>query len=143
MPGDNGGTAPVGYTGEVNYGDEDLVWEIFRLEHEFAGDGNAWSNAIREIASPEMVAAFQTGEGLPLDVQVYADALIAFARNRVGREFDVSGESGDIDFIVPGFPGIFSFVEAANYNQDCKRALLDDVSGAPGGIFGVDQVRGL
>ena len=143
LPGDNGGTAPVGYTGEVNYGDEDLVWEIFRLEHEFAGDGNAWSNAIREIASPEMVAAFQTGEGLPLDVQVYADALIAFARNRVGREFDVSGESGDIDFIVPGFPGIFSFVEAANYNQDCKRALLDDVSGAPGGIFGVDQVRGL
>ena len=128
LPGDNGGTAPVGSTGEVDYGSEDFVWELFRLEHEFAGDGNAWSDAVRAVASPEMAAAFRAGEGLPPDVQVYADALIAFAEDRVGREFDVSGESGDIDFLVPGFPGILFFVEAANYHQDCKRALLDDVS---------------
>lgn len=129
LPGDNGGTAPVGSTREADDGSEDLVWEILRLEHEFAGDGNAWSNAIREIASSEMAAAFQTGEGLPLDVQVYADALIAFTRERVGREYDLSGESGDVDYMVPDFPGIFSFMEAATYHQDCKRALLDDVSG--------------
>ena len=128
LPGDNGGTAPVGSTGEVDYGSEDFVWELFRLEHEFAGDGNAWSDAVRAVASPEMAAAFRAGEGLPPGVQVYADALIAFAGDRVGREFDVSGESGDIDFLVPGFPGILFFVEAANYHQDCKRALLDDVS---------------
>ena len=129
LPGDNGGTAPVGSTRKADDGSEDLVWEILRLEHEFAGDGNAWSNAIREIASSEMAAAFQTGEGLPLDVQVYADALIAFTRERVGREYDLSGESGDVDYMVPDFPGIFSFMEAATYHQDCKRALLDDVSG--------------
>lgn len=76
-----------------------------------------------------MAAAFQAGESLPPDVQVYADALIAFAGERVGRELDVSAESGDIDFMVLDFPGIGSFVASAKYHQDCKRALLDDVSG--------------
>ena len=54
---------------------EEEYWELFLLDHEFAGDGNAWSKAVQAIASPEMTAAFQAGEGLPPDVQVYADAL--------------------------------------------------------------------
>ena len=128
LPGDNGSEGPVEPIGRADNGNDEEFWEFLRLEHEFAGDGNAWSDAVRAVASPEMVAAFQASGGLSPDVQVYADALIAFARDRVGREFDVSDESNDLDFMEPSFPGIASFVEAANYHQDCKRALLDDVS---------------
>ena len=130
LPGDNGGEGPVGSTREDDYGNDDELWEFLRLEHEFAGDGTAWSRAVWEVASPEMAAAFRAGEGLSPGVQVYADALIAFAGDRVGREFDVSAETADIDFQKPGFPGIASFVEAANNHQDCKRAWIDDVTGA-------------
>ena len=71
LPAENGNTGPVGSTGGADVVDDGSFWDYLRLNHEFAGDGNAWPNAVRAIASPEMAAAFQAGEGLPLGVQVY------------------------------------------------------------------------
>ena len=127
LPGGNEDAVPVGSTG-AGSGSDNEFWEFLRLDHEFAGDGNAWSSAVRTVASPEMAAAFRSGEGLSPDVQVYADALMAFTRERVGREFDMSVETDDIDFQKPGFPGISSFLKVANYHQDCKRAWIDDIT---------------
>ena len=118
----------AGSTEGADVVDDGSFWDWLVLNHEFAGDGNAWSNAIRAVASPEMAAAFQAGEGLPLDVQVYADALVAFARERVGRKFDPSAESDDTDFDHRSFPSIDSFMAVAKYHQDCKRAGISDIS---------------
>ena len=127
-PGENEDIEPVGYTGEANDGTDDYL-EYLRLEHEFAGNITAWSNAVQAVASPEMAAAFQAGEGLPSYVQVYADALIAFARERVGKKFDPSAESDDLDFGELSFPGLAAFIEGAKYHQDCKRAAIADIPG--------------
>ena len=125
LPGENGNTGPVGSTGRADEG-EDEYWESIRLDHEFAGDGTAWSKAVRAVASPEMAAAFRTGEGLPPDVQVYADSLVAFARERMGRELDPSAEIDDTEFRQKTFPGFSAFMTAAKYHQDCKRAEIVD-----------------
>ena len=127
LPAENGSVGPVGSTGESDGLSLEEYWESFRVDHEFAGDGTAWSNAIRAIASSEMVAALQAGEGLPSDVQVYADALVAFAKERVGRELDLSAESDDLNFEYSNFPGFASFMGVAKYHQDCKRAGIVDI----------------
>ena len=129
LPAENGHAGPVGSTGGAGGIGEEEYWESVRLDHEFAGDGTAWSDAVRVVASPEMEAAFLAGEGLPPDVQVYADALVAFARDRVGRELNLSAESEDLYFEDPSFPGLASFMEAAKYHQDCKRAVIVDIPG--------------
>lgn len=131
-PGPEATEAFLGLVSRDDESDEDYL-EYLRLSHEFAGAGTAWSDAVRAIASPEMSAAFQAGEGLPPDVQVYADALGVFAGERVGREFDrefdPSAESDDFDFVNPSFPGLAAFMEEAKYHQDCKRAMIDDSIG--------------
>ena len=104
---------------------------FFNDLHEFAGDGTAWPDAVRIIASPEMVAAFAAGEGLPAEVQVYADALVAFAEEHVGKPLDDSAESDVLDFAGIDFPGIDAFIEEAKYNQNCKRAMIADMTGNP------------
>ncbi len=129
VPGENEGIEPVGYTGEAEGGSYEDYLEYLRLEHEFASDGAAWSGAVQAVASPEMAAAFRAGEGLPSDVQVHADALVAFAKERVGREFDPSAESDDYYFGELSFPGLASFMQAAKYHQDCKRAAIGDIPG--------------
>ena len=129
MPGENEEAISIGSTGETEGVSDDDFWAFLRLEHEFAGDGREWPNAVRAVASPEMAAAFRAGEGLPSDVKVYADALVAFAKERVGMEFDPSAESDDLYFGEPSFPGLASFMQAAKYHQDCKRAIIDDSIG--------------
>lgn len=44
-------------------------------------------------------------------------------------EFDPSAESDDLYFGEPSFPGLASFMQAAKYHQDCKRAIIDDSIG--------------
>ncbi len=127
LPAENGDLGPVGSIGETDGLSEEEYWESFRIDHEFAGDGTAWSNAIQAVASPEMAAAFQAGEGLPLDVQVYADALVAYAKERVGKELDPSAKIDDTEFDHRGFPGLASFMAVAKYHQDCKRAGIVDI----------------
>ena len=129
VPGENEGIEPVGYTGEAESGSYEGYLEYLRLMHEFAGDGAEWSGAVQAVASPEMAAAFRAGEGLPPDVQVYADALVAFTKERVGREFDPSAESDDYYFGELSFPGLAFFMQAAKYHQDCKRAAIGDIPG--------------
>ena len=129
VPGENEGIEPVGYTGEAEGGRYEDYLEYLRLEHKFAGDGAEWSGAVQAVASPEMTAAFRAGEGLPLDVQVYADALVTFAKERVGREFDTSAKSDDYYFGELSFPGLAPFMQAAKYHQDCKRAAIGDLPG--------------
>ena len=128
LPAENGNVGPVGSAGGADFADDGEFWNYLRLNHEFAGDGTAWSNAIRAVASPEMAAAFRAGEGLPPDVQVYADALATFAKERVGREFDPSADSDDLSFEYNSVPGFASFMGAAKYHQDCKRAGIADIS---------------
>jgi len=96
---------------------------FFKELHEFAGDGTAWQDAVRIIASPGMAVAFIAGEGLPTEVQIYADALVAFAEEHVGKPLDNSAESDVLDFAGLDFPGFDAFIEEAKYNQNCKRAL--------------------
>ena len=127
LPAENGDLGPVGSTGETDDLSEEEYWEFFRIDHEFAGDGTAWSNAIRVVASPEMAAALQAGEGLPPDVQVYADTLVAYATERVGKELDPSAKIDDTEFDHRGFPGLASFMAVAKYHQDCKRAGIVDI----------------
>lgn len=127
LPADNGQQEPVGSTGRMDNKIKDEYWESIRLDHEFAGDGTPWSNAVRAVASPEMAAAFRAGDGLPPDVQVYADALVAFARERVGKELDPSAEIDDTEFRQKNFPGLPAFMGAAKYHQDCKRAEIVDI----------------
>ncbi len=129
LPGESGNTGPVSSTGGTDVADDVNFWDWLVLNHEFAGDGNTWSSAVRSIASPEMAAAFLEGKGLPPNVQVYADALVAFARERVGRKFDPSAESDDTEFDHRSFPGIDSFMAVAKYHQDCKRAGIADIPG--------------
>ena len=129
LPGTNEGKEPVGSTGETHNNSDEDFWEGIRLWNEFAGDGTAWSIAIRAVASPEMAAAFRAGDGLPPDVQVYADALGSFAKERAGREFDPSAESDDYYFGELSFPGLASFMQAAKYHQDCKRSIIDNSIG--------------
>ena len=129
LPGTNEGIEPAGSTEEAHNNSEEDSWEAIRLWHEFAGDGKEWPKAIKTVASPEMAAAFQAGDGLSSDVQVYADALIVFAKERVGMEFDPSAESDDLYFGEPNFPGLASFMQAAKHHQDCKRAIIDDSIG--------------
>lgn len=97
---------------------------FFNELHEFAGDGTAWQDAVRIIASPGMAVAFATGEGLPTEVQIYADALVAFAEEHVGKPLDNSAESDVLGYAGFDFPGFDAFVEEAKYNQNCKRALI-------------------
>ena len=124
-PGENGVVGPV-----VSIdGTDDAMTEtdtigFFNDLHVFAGDGTAWPDAVRIIASPEMAAAFAAGEGLPVEVQIYADALIVFAREHVGMPLDDSAESDVFNFTGIDFPGIDAFVEEAKYNQNCKRAMI-------------------
>lgn len=129
VPGENEEAISIGSTGETEGISDDDFWAFLRLEHEFAGDGREWPNAVRAVASPEMAAALRAGEGLPSDVKVYADALVAFAKERVGMEFDPSAERDDLYFGEPSFPGLASFMQAAKYHQDCKRAIIDDSIG--------------
>ena len=118
-----------GSTGRSDGLSEEEYWDLFLLDHELAGDGNAWSKAVQAIASPEMTAALQAGEGLPPDVQVYADALVAFAKERVGKELDPSAEIEDTEYDQRGFPGLAAFRSVAKYHQDCKRAGIADIYG--------------
>ena len=120
----SGSSGSVGSTEQDTTTDDTI--EYIRIEHEFAGDGTAWLTAVRAVASPEMVAAFKMDEGLPVDVQVYADALVAFARERVGKDINLSAESDDLSFGSPGFLGIESFIEAAKYHQDCQRIQISN-----------------
>ena len=129
LPGTNEGKEPVGSTGETHNNSDEDFWEGIRLWNEFAGDGTAWSIAIRAVASPEMAVAFRAGDGLPPDVQVYADALGSFAKERAGREFDPSAESDDYYFGELSFPGLASFMQTAKYHQACKRAAIGDIAG--------------
>ena len=122
-PGGDGAVGPVGSVNEDDVTVDDVI-EYFIVMHEFAGDGTAWPDAVRIIASPEMAAAFAAGEGLPAEVQIYADALIAFAEEHVGKPLDNSAESDVLDFIGTDFPGIDAFIEEAKYNQNCKRAMI-------------------
>ncbi len=129
LPDESGNTGPVRSTGRADVADDGSFWDWLILNHEFAGDGNAWSNAIRAVASPEMAAAFRAGEGLPPDVQVYADALATFAKERVGRDFDPSADSDDLSFEYNSVPGFASFMGPAKYHQDCKRAGIAEIPG--------------
>ena len=129
LPAENGNAGPIGSTGGADVADDGNFWDYLRLNHEFAGDGNAWSNAVRAIASPEMTAALQAGEGLPPDVQVYANALVAFAKERVGKELDPSAEIEDTEYDQRGFPGLAAFRSVAKYHQDCKRAGIAYIPG--------------
>ena len=104
---------------------------FFNDLHEFAGDGTAWQDAVRIIASPGMAVAFAAGEGLPAEVQIYADALVAFAEEHVGKPFDDSAGSDVLNFADIDFPGIDAFIEEAKYNQNCKRAMIADMTGNP------------
>ena len=104
------------------------IMGFFNDLHEFAGDGNAWPDAVRIIASPEMATAFVAGEGLPAEVQIYADALMVFAEEHVGKPLDNSPESDVFDFGGIDFPGVDAFIEEAKYNQNCKRALIASLS---------------
>ena len=128
-PVENGNVGPVSSTGRSDGLSEEEYWELFRLDHELAGDGTEWSDAVRAIASPKMEAVFRAGEGLPPDVQVYADALVAYAKERIGRELDPSAEIRDAtEYDQKGFPGLASFMSVAKYHQDCKRAGIADVA---------------
>ena len=104
------------------------IMGFFNELHEFAGGGNAWPDAVRIIASPEMADAFAAGEGLPAEVQIYADALVVFAEEHVGKPLDNSAESDVLDFAGIDVPGFVAFVEEAKYNQNCKRALISSLS---------------
>ena len=125
-PGANGDVGPVGSTDEDKAITDDYI-EYLRIMHEFAGDGTAWSIAIRTIASPEMTSAFRAGNGLPTDLQVYANALVAFAREHIGIDMDHTAESDNLDFALPGFPGLETFINTAKYHQDCRRAQIQDL----------------
>ena len=107
--------------------DDELA--VIRMWHDFAGDGTEWENAIRMVASPEMTAILRAEDGLPEGVRVYAAALQAFARERIGTGLDLSAESEDTIYEREGFPGREAFLEAAKYHQDCKRAPIDDSTG--------------
>ena len=126
LPGTDGEAWTVGFTG-AGITDDEL--EFLRTWHDFAGNGTEWANAVRVVSSPEISAAFRVGKGLSKDVQVYADALQSFAKQRVGAELDLSAESEDTLYERVGFPGREAFIEAAKYHQDCKRAALDDSIG--------------
>ena len=60
---------------------------------------------------------------------VYADALVAFAKERVGKELDPSAEIEDTEYDQRGFPGLAAFRSAAKYHQDCKRAGIAYIPG--------------
>lgn len=124
-PSGEGNVGPVGSTGDTNSA-TDVALETLRILHEYADDGTAWAEAVRAVASPEMVTAFRADGGLPAEVQVYADALTTFAKEHVGKDLDYTAESDNPNFALPGFPGLKAFVEVAKYHQDCKRALIED-----------------
>lgn len=63
--------------------------------------------------------------------RIYADALVAFAEEHVGKPLDDSAESDVLDFAGIDFPGIDAFIEEAKYNQNCKRAMVADMTGNP------------
>ena len=122
----------IGPVGSIDGPNDDMseadAIGYFNDLHEFAGGGNAWPDAVRIIASPEMAAAFAAGEGLPAEVQIYADALVVFAEEHVGKPLDNSAESDVLDFAGIDVPGFVAFVEEAKYNQNCKRALISSLS---------------
>lgn len=124
-PGGEGNIGPVESAGDVNPA-TDVDLELFRILHEYADDGTAWTEAVRAVASPEMVAAFRADGGLPAEIQVYADALTTFAKEHVGKDFDYTAESDNLNFALPDFPGLKAFVEAAKHHPDCKRARIED-----------------
>ena len=91
------------------------------------GDGTEWASAVRSVVSPEVQAAVRAGEGLPPDVQLYADALF-----RAVQDYIDSGQTEPSSFYRENIPGLHNFVEAAKYSPDCKRLSI-----------AMDELRGL
>ena len=149
---DDGDSGPVGVVNEGNGGTpgvsdsdnllEDDEWtkedlltiyrdpvmiDLLRVNQESAGDGTEWASAVRSVVSPEVRAAVGAGEGLPPDVQLYADALF-----RAVQDYIDSGQTEPSSFYREDIPGFHNFVEAAKYSPDCKRLSI-----------AMDELRGL
>ena len=149
---DDGDSGPVGVVNEGNGGTpgvsdsdnllEDDEWtkedlltiyrdpvmiDLLRVNQESAGDGTEWASAVRSVVSPEVQAAVRAGEGLPPDVQLYADALF-----RAVQDYIDSGQTEPSSFYRENIPGLHNFVEAAKYSPDCKRLSI-----------AMDELRGL
>ena len=148
---DDGDSGPVGIVNEDSGGTpgvsdseesiEDDEWTkediltiyrdpgIIELLRNFGGpgDGTEWASAVRSVVSPEVRAAVGAGEGLPPDVQLYADALF-----RAVQDYIDSGQTEASSFYREDIPGFHNFVEAAKYSPDCKRLSI-----------AMDELRGL
>ena len=100
-----------------------VMIDLLRVAQETAGDGTEWASAVRSVVSPEVQAAVRVGEGLPPDVQLYADALF-----RAVQDYIDSGQTEASGF-YEDLPGFHNFVEAAKYSPDCKRLsiALDEI----------------
>ena len=99
------------------YRDPEMI-DFLRVTQEGGGDGTEWASAVRSVVSPEVRAAVGAGEGLPPDVQSYADALF-----RAVQDYIDSGQTEPYDF-YEYLPGFHNFVEAAKYSPDCKRLSI-------------------
>ena len=99
------------------YRDPEMI-DFLRVTQEGGGDGTEWASAVRSVVRPEVRAAIGAGEGLPPDIQSYADALF-----RAVQDYIDSGQTEPYDF-YQYLPGFHNFVEAAKYSPDCKRLSI-------------------
>ena len=92
---------------------------FFLLFNEAAGDGTEWLDAIDTIAGEAWNNAVKAGEGLPAEVQVYADSLAYLARVQA-----ISFDPITVPLSYSHVAGYDAFVNAAKYDPNCKRATL-------------------
>ena len=93
--------------------------KFLRLLDEAAGEGTEWLDAIDTVASEVWNNAIQAGEGLPAEVQVYANSLAYLARVQAISFAPITTPLGRAHIA-----GYSAFVNAAKYDSNCKRAAL-------------------
>ncbi len=93
--------------------------KFLRLFDEAAGEGTEWLDAIDTVAGEAWNNATKAGEGLPAEVQVYANSLAYHAREQAINFAPITTPIGRAHIA-----GYDAFVNAAKYDSNCKRATL-------------------
>ena len=101
---------------------ESGIIAMLRIQHDKAGTGMEWLDALDAVAGEEWAAAVRAGNGLPADVLVYADALAANAREQIA----VGRPRITVYMFGPDVDGYWAFVELAKHDQNCLRAMIGD-----------------
>ena len=101
---------------------ESGIVAMLRIQHDKAGTGMEWLDALDAVAGEKWAAAVRAGDGLPADVLVYADALAAKAREQIAA----GRPRINVYMFGPDLDGYWAFVELAKYDQNCLRAMIGD-----------------